>query len=194
MITQNELNKLYIDKGMSMKEIATSLSCSVHKVAYWMDKHKISRRTISDAIYTKNNPLGNPFNIKQPSSIEDAKLLGMGIGLYWGEGTKANKHSVRLGNTDPKLLLTFIEFLIKICEVDESKLKFGLQIFTDIDPEVALNFWVDQLKVDASKFYKTTTTISGSIGTYKNKNRYGVVTIYFNNKKLRDILVGMLPR
>lgn len=35
-------------------------------------------------------------------------------------------------------------------------------------------------------------TKSGSIGTYRSKNRYGVVTIYFGNTKLRDILVGQV--
>lgn len=98
------LEKLYIRDGASMQEIATMLDCSLHKVAYHMDKHGIKRRSISEAIYKKCNPNGDPFKVRAIASRADAELLGLGLGLYWGEGTKSDKHSVRLGNTDPALL------------------------------------------------------------------------------------------
>lgn len=193
VIAKDKLKLLYISNGSSMQEIAVELECSVHKVVYWMDRHQIRRRTISEAIYQKHNPNGDPFVVKPIVTMADAELLGMGIGLYWGEGTKANKHSVRLGNTDPALLRKFMEFLIELFGVSKQDMKFGLQIFTDINPEEALAFWTRALEVSPSQFYKIHVTISGSLGTYKRKSSYGVVTVYFHNKKLRDILVGMLP-
>ena len=75
-----------------------------------MNKYGIKRRSISDAIYEKHNPNGDPFSIKEVTTIEEAKLYGLGVGVYWGEGNKANKHSVRLGNTDPDLILRFVDF------------------------------------------------------------------------------------
>lgn len=159
-----------------------------------MDKHQIKRRTISEAIYQKANPNGDPFEIKPIKTIEDAKLFGLGVGLYWGEGTKANKYEVRLGNTDPDLLNNFIKFLVELFGIDKSRLKFGLQIFTDINQAEALNYWIEQLQVNQSQFYKVHVTISGSLGTYRKKSQYGVVTVHFHNKKLRDIMVGLLPR
>jgi len=177
-----------------MQEIAGELDCSLHKVTYYMDKYAIKRRSIGEAIYQKNHPDGDPFKIKSITSQADARLLGMGIGLYWGEGTKANEHSVRLGNTDPALLRMFMTFLIRLFGVDKEHLRFGLQIFTDIDPDEALVYWTQKLDVKPSQFYKVTVTISGSIGTYRKKSQYGVVTVHYHNKKLRDILVSMLPR
>lgn len=194
MIEKNELLNLYITERLSMQEIAKQLNCSQNSVVYWMNKHQINRRTISEAVYTKNNPNGDPFILKPINSREKAKLLGMGLGLYWGEGNKANKHSVRLGNTDPELIKTFVTFLEEIFAVKRQDMKFGLQIFSDIDPELALSYWLDQLNVNRSQFYKITVTISGSIGTYRAKSKYGVLTVYYHNKKLRDLLVGMLPR
>lgn len=61
-----------------------------------MDKYQIKRRSISDAIYHKHNPKGDPFKVKPINNIEEAQLLGMGLGLYWGEGNKANKDLVTL--------------------------------------------------------------------------------------------------
>jgi hypothetical protein len=118
----------------------------------------------------------------------------VGIGLYWGEGNKANKYAVRLGNTDPELIKVFMKFLVEIFDVKVNDMRFQLQTFTDIDTETALHYWTKVLKVDKSQFYKVHVTISGSIGTYKKRSKYGVVTVYYHNKKLRDILVEMLPR
>ncbi len=120
----------------------------------------------------------------------DAELLGMGLGLYWGEGTKSNKHSVRLGNTDPALLRTFVRFLVDLFGVKKADMRFALQIFSDIDPNEALKYWVKELDVDPSQFGKIIVTISGSLGTYRKKSLFGVVTVHYHNKKLRDIIVN----
>lgn len=194
MIERQKLEELYVKRKLSMQEIASMLDCSVHKVEYWMGKHDMARRSIGDAIYLRNHPNGDPFKVKDIMTIEDAQLYGMGIGLYWGEGNKLNKWSIRLGNTDPELIKVFIEFLQKIYGVKRSDLRFSLQIFTDINPLLALNYWTRQLKVKKTQFYKTVVTPSNSIGTYKKKSKYGVVIVYYHNRKLRDILVGSLPR
>jgi hypothetical protein len=194
MISKAELEGLYVKKGLSVQVISQRLGFSVHKVIYWMDKHGIKRRTISDAIYLKRNPDGDPFIIKPLKTKADAELFGMGLGLYWGEGTKASKHSVRLGNTDPALLRMFIRFLTELFGVQKADMRFSLQIFTDINPEEALEYWVTELHVSPSQFGKIIVTISGSLGTYRKKSLYGVVTVYYHNKKLRDIIINMLPR
>lgn len=179
--------------GASMKQIASELNCSVHKISYWMQKYGIKRRNISDAVYIKHNPNGDPFHIKNITSINEALLMGMGLGLFWGEGNKADKYSVRLGNTNPVLIKTYIKFLTGICGVKKEKMKFSLQIFSDINKSDALEFWMSELDVSPSQFYKVTVTISGAIGTYRAKTKHGVLQVYVHNKKLRDALINMLP-
>lgn len=174
--------------------IAKQSGFSHHKIAYWMDKHRIPRRTISEAVYLHSNPNGDPFKVKPIKTLDDAFLMGLGLGLYWGEGTKANAFEVRLGNSDPELLRMFMHFLTNRFGVVKTKLRFGLQVFTDINPDEALSYWVSALGVTREQFYKVHVTISGSLGTYRKKSKYGVVTIYFHNKKLRDIIVALLPR
>lgn len=176
-----------------MQDIADLLGCSLHKVKYWMSQHGIKTRSVSDAIYLWHNPDGDPFKFHKPKSYQDHELFGLGLGLYWGEGTKSDKYTIRLGNTDPKLIGAFIAFLIKIFGIQTSKLRFGLQIFSDINEDEALDFWLKNLKVNKSQFFKTVVTKSGSIGTYKNKSKFGVLTVNFSNKKARDLLVSMLP-
>lgn len=190
MITKQILEELYIEKGMSVKQIASTVGCSSNKIIYWMTKFELMRRSRSDAVYLKHHPAGDPFTAKKISNTRDALLFGLGIGLYWGEGTKASPYSVRLGNSDPELLKLFIKFLLDIFGVDRQDLRFGLQIFSDIDPDVALQYWMKELGAERSQFYKPYITVSGSLGTYRKKSKFGVATVYYNNKKLRDILVG----
>lgn len=180
--------ELYEGKKLSMMQISKELGCSHHKVAYWMSEYRIKRRSRSQAVYLTHNPRGDPFRIKEPQTKNEAILYGLGVGLYWGEGNKASLNLIRLGNSDPALLRCYIRFLTELCGVKHEFLKFGLQIFSDIDIDTALNFWVNELNVSKEQFFEPMVTISGSIGTYKKKSEYGVVTIYFGNTKLRNIV------
>lgn len=177
-----------------MQEIADQLSCSVNQVNYWMKKYDIKSRTISEGVYVRCNPNGDPFLVRESLSLEDAALRGLGLGLYWGEGTKANKHSIRLGNTDPRLIKSFILFLERIYGVKRSKLLFGLQVFSDMAPEKALDFWRKTLGAERKQFFKVIVTPSRGDGTYKRKIQHGVLTVYCNNRKLRDILCGEIEK
>src|SRR3990167_6289125 len=192
VITKRELRELYLERNLSMMQISKQLGCSHHKVAYWMSEYKIKRRSRSQAVYLINNPLGDPFKIKEPRTKHEAILYGLGIGLYWGEGNRASLNLVRLGNSDPALLKCYTQFLTELCGVKKGSLKFSLQIFSDIDVDTALNFWVKELNVSKEQFFKPRVTISGSIGTYKRKSEYGVVTIYFGNTKLHNIITGQI--
>src|SRR3989344_9085899 len=120
MLSKEKLNKLY-SGGKSLSEISNELNFSVHKIKYWMDKYKIKRRSLSDALYIKNNSNGDPFKIKTDLDKKEIFLLGMGLGIYWGEGNKVTANSVRVANTDPYMIKSFITFLKKICGVENSK-------------------------------------------------------------------------
>lgn len=194
MISKSILVKLYADEQQSMQQIANKLDCSVNRVSYWMNKHQIPRRSISEGVYVKCNPDGDPFSVYRPKTVEEAMLHGIGLGLYWGEGTKANKHSIRLGNTDPKLILTFVSFMRQAFGVEKENLKFGLQIFSDMSAVQAARFWQEYLGVSKSQFMKVIVTPSRGKGTYGRKIKHGVLTVYFNNYKLRDILCGEIEK
>jgi hypothetical protein len=125
--------------------------------------------------------------------MEEAKLYGLGMGLYWGEGTKKSKHSIRLGNSDPRLIKKFLIFLRYFYQIDERKLRFGLQIFGDMDKKRVLSLWTRSLGVSKEKFFPTViVTPYRGVGNYRQKTQHGVVTIHFSNRKLRDIIVSAI--
>ena len=193
-LSRKKLEKLYLKRRKSVPEIAKVLRCSEHKVNYWLAKYKIPKRSISEAIYTRYHPKGDPFRFHPPKNIDEAKLFGLGIGLYWGEGNKLNKNTVKLGNSDPALLRIFIKFLRKFFSINKRDFKFHLHIFSDIKTEKARSYWIKELDIKRGQFYKPTITKTGKLGTYRKKSRYGVLTLYYGNTKLRNILVKLLPR
>lgn len=183
---------LYSKDKKSVSQIAKSLKCSQGKVNYWLRRFKIEKRSISDAIYNLKNPQGNPFAFQEPKTINEALLYGLGIGLYWGEGAKRGNGGVRLANTDARLIRKFIEFLEKVFQVKKDSLRFGLQIFGDISSKNALMYWKNELGIKNHQFYKIMVSKIRGEGTYKYKSEYGVLMLYFNNVRLKQLLCQMI--
>lgn len=195
MLTKALLERLYVRDRKSLQEISDRFGCSVNRVHYWLKKYEVPVRSRSEALYVKYNPAGDPFALKKKMTRSDLVLLGLGLGLWWGEGHKRHQKAVRLGNTDPRLVKAFIGFLTVICGVKKEKLRFGLQIFSDMEPRRVKRWWLKHLGVRSDRFLpKTVVTPSRGAGTYREKTKYGVLTVYCFNVKLRKALDFLLER
>lgn len=193
-ITKEKLEKLYCREKRSSAEIARIFKCSENKINYWLKKYSIQKRSLSDAMYVKRNPKGDPFSVRYPKDKKESMLYGLGLGLYWGEGNKKDKHSIRLGNTDSKLIKKFIKFLKYFYKIPDKKFKFGLQVFSDMPPHKVLQFWVKELGFPKEQFGRVVVTPTRGIGTYREKSKYGVLTVYISNIKLRSILMKEIEK
>lgn len=88
----------------------------------------------------------------------------------------------------------YVGFKIRFFHIQREDFRFGLQIFSDTNPKDTLDYWTKVLRVPRSQFHqKVVVTRSGSLGTYRKKSPYGVVTVLYHNKKLRDALCSRLP-
>lgn len=188
LIEKSVLEQFYQKEHLSMMEISKKLHVSVNQVVWWMGRYDITRRSWSEATYVKRNPQGDPFRIKTNLSLQEAELKGIGLGIFWGEGNKTTKYGIKVGNTDHRLINKFIEFLTKICGVDRGKLRFSLIIFNDSDPVQAINYWISRLNIKEEQIGKPTIIPPQGKGTYKNKSKYGVLTVGCFNTKLRKWL------
>jgi hypothetical protein len=193
-ISKKFLVDVYVNKKLSSAQISKQLKCSQNKVNYWLNKYDINKRDISEAIYQIKNPLGDPFLQNYPKTLAEGVLFGLGLGIYWGEGLKRGRGGLRLTNTDPKMVKTFINFLVKFYNIDRDKLRFSIQIFKDIKPINALNFWCCELGVKSNQFYKTIISKVRGDGTYKYRSEHGVIIIYFNNVKLKKLIIEALEK
>lgn len=187
-IARDVLERLYVAERLSAAEIAARLGCSTNKVHYWLARRGVRIRSRSDASYAKHNPNGDPFCFRRPTTHNEAFLFGLGLGLYWGEGNKKNQTAVRLGNTDPRLIQAFLRFLTRLYGVQKSRIRFGVQVFSDMSPKKTLSFWSKALGYPKTHFGKVVVTPSRGVGTYREKTKHGVLTVYVSNTKLRDLI------
>lgn len=188
-----QINKITLEKlyksGMSMTEMSQKYKCSVNKIVYWMRKYGIVRRTHSESSYLKHNPNGDPFKIKNKLTRADMFLFGLGIGIYWGEGSKSPEvSSLRITNTDPDLIRIFLRFLTDILGLDKKRFSYSIICFNDIDPRAPRAYWADQLKISPDRFGKITIIPKQGKGTYKRKSRHGVCIVQGNNVKLKKFV------
>lgn len=192
--TKEELRELYIEKKLSLSEIATKLNFSVHKVTYWMSSYKIPCRKRSEANYIKANPDGDPFCIKKRLNRNEVKLKYLALGLYWGEGGKTVKHNVTLVNSDIGVVKQFRKYLIEVCRVKDSKIKYYLQTFKDNDLVVATKYWAKMLDIDPERIHTSKPIHSMGKGTYKKISNYGVMNISFFNMHLKAYIMNELGK
>ncbi len=192
MIKKEILEKLYINEKKSTRQIGVILKCKEQKVNYWLAKHRIPKRSISEAVYDYKHPKGDPFTHNLPKNLEEGILYGLGLGLYWGEGQKRGKNGLRITNSDPYVLKNFIRFLELFFKIDKNDLHFSIQVPSSVSIEVAEKYWQDILSIPADQFYKTIKLPSRGIGTYKYKSEYGVVILYFNNTRLKEQICDLI--
>lgn len=192
MVKKEILEELYQSKKLSVMQIAHLLNLNAKTIEYWIKCFGIKMRSRKEAMYIWHNPNGDPFAIKTKLDEHEKFLFGMGLGLFWGEGMKASKYGVRLGNTDPFLILYFRDFLQKLCGVQLEKIKYSLQLFGDVDEQKAVQFWCHTLKIQPKNLGKISLIKLRGKGTYKKKNEFGVLQIACHNKKLKLIMDSFL--
>jgi len=105
-------------------------------------------------------------------------LFIAGLVLYWGEGDKVSKNSVRISNTDPAAVRLYINFLFHVCGVRREKVRAGLLLYPDLDDGVCKKFWAKSSGLGEGAFNKSTVII----GRHKTKRvRNGVCVVGFGS-------------
>ncbi len=74
-IEKETLRKLYEEGQLSIRDIAKKLGCSITPVKYWMKKHGIKSRTLSESgvIRCEKKPQSNPGRKGMPKSHKSGK-------------------------------------------------------------------------------------------------------------------------
>jgi hypothetical protein len=183
---EKELKELYCGRRLSMMEVANELNVTQAKVFYWLKKLDIPRRSWRESTYVKLNPQGDPFVILDRFDTIERELLTAGLLLYWAEGSKG-KGAIRITNLDHRMLKVFLNFLRKICNVEENRLYLYVRVYKEFSLVEARKYWSNLLNIPSQKvfIYPHTDTRSK-----KNKqwSQYGIATLEFHNTKLKQWL------
>jgi hypothetical protein len=78
-------------------------------------------------------------------------LLMFGLGLYLGEGSKAQEE-VRIVNSDPDTIRIGVAWLKKACEVPDENLSLKVHAYPDTDVDAAERFWSETSGIPRAQF------------------------------------------
>lgn len=145
----------------------------------------ISRRTKRN-IYLMEKESRNEYLEKYLGEDHVRRLL-LAV-LYQAEGTKG-RSVVTFGNSDPELIVLFMQLFRTCFDIDESKFRCTLQLRADQNITKLEKFWAEKTRISPSLFYKARVD-SRSIGKSSiNKEYKGVCRIdYLNADLLWELL------
>jgi hypothetical protein len=180
----------------SYNEIAGILGIAKSTVGYWAVARPESwniRDGLSKTQHKNNAVLLGKFShnrwkiyreraaaesAKQFSGLAKNPLFIAGIMLYWGEGDKIPRGSLRLTNTDPKIIGTFVAFLKKVMGARKEKIRIELILYPDLSDAQCKDFWSKTTDLPEKNFMKT-QIIQGRHPT--KRLSYGICMIIVNS-------------
>lgn len=117
-----------------------------------------------------------------------------GVSIYWGEGDKATKHLIRVGNIDPLMIKLFVKFLREICGIPRGKIRSHVLLYPDLNPNKCSKYWIKQSGLPLESFNKY-VVIQG-----RHKTRrlpYGVCYVTVSSAYLKEkmfVWLALLPK
>lgn len=201
--------------GKSYREINEILGIPKSTLSTWLKNlplsKKVKARNINKAklIWAENikqfNKLrSKEYKIKELGLIEQFSreipdfdhntLFWVGLALFWAEGGKREKWSVRFANSDPLMVKMIMRFFREICLVTNEKFRFQIQLHPNITDRKAKKFWSEIAEVGKDQFYKSQVVISKTSQGKRKQNQlpYGTLHIYIGNSYLNKKIKGWL--
>ena len=179
----NYIKKLYYKDSLSMKEIGKHLGISWGAVNYFMKKHNLKRRDLKTTSQYWFENKKSSFKVLTHPSIKEKELMAVGAMLYWGEGYKTQKsQGVDFANSDPEMVIVFVNFLRTIYRIDESRLRAYLYCYLNQNPRQLMLFWSKVTNISLNQF--TEPYIRKEFLENGRKMKYGLIHIRYSDKKL----------
>lgn len=140
--------------------------------------------------------IANKNGARLVRKISRRELLFLGIGLYWGEGSKNTDNRFILVNSDPFIIRTVIKWLKDVMGVHRELLT--LQIYINGQHEYRVGkisrYWSDELGVPLRQFRKPVFMHTPHKKIYANHETYmGVLHLYVQKSSaLKYATMGMI--
>ncbi len=196
---KNEAIKLR-NKGWSIGDIAKKIAVRKSTVSMWCRDISLSDRAISeiakkskkkstDALLHYSESVRIQRQLRtQESEHEGKKRLGqlsnrdiycIGLGLYWGEGYKKGNQEFGFTNSDPQMVLFYLQWLQVVFGIE----KCDLILRISINAQHALRvheverYWERLLGVSSESFTKVSLIKTMNKKVYNDQNHMGTLRI-----------------
>lgn len=188
-------------EGRSVKEIAGLLNVSRASASIWIrdielteaQRNFLRERQIASG--HRGRMIGAEMNREkkrerirsaQQQAISDigdfspSSLFFTGLGLYWGEGSKAGKGNAMISNSDPRVILVSIRWFTECLGVERSRFRPRIAInhLHKDRVDIVEEFWSKTLNLPLEQFSKTILLPQKNVKVYENHDvYYGVMAL-----------------
>jgi len=190
-------------QGLSYSQIRSKVKVSKSTLSLWLEKYPLSQEKIRELRDLNPQRIEKCRNTKAQKvkdrlesvygkvvvdigKLTERELLIAGLFLYWGEGSKSEKTTTGLSNTDPAMLRVFVRW-IKLLNIHNKKLHITLQLYIDMNIDNEILYWSKQLGLPKSLFkkpYVKKSTLAGL--TYKRGFGHGTCNIRIFNRDMAE--------
>jgi hypothetical protein len=171
-----------------LQEIADELGVAKSTVSLWVrDVEFVPKPRNRGHAGCKPHPL----KVRKEAEIEQCRLDAIGwvgtlsdrelamycLGLYMGEGAKT-QGTLSMANTNPVVLRTFVIWLRRSFEIDESRLRVKLYLHDGLDLDAAECFWSELLHIPVDQFQKPYRAVADATRRH-SKHLLGCATVSY---------------
>lgn len=195
--------------GYSLKEIASALNVAKSSVSSWVRhvhlndaaKQRIqilqenSYRNRNVEFYKKYMDRRKDWRNQGKQLISNRDALDVAL-LYWAEGYKKNnKNMMAFTNSDPSMLLIFMQKLISGYGVNKDDIKISLNAYTDFHNEAEIiHYWTSLLDISEASVKGITLN---SISRYSNQKRcgyleWGTCRLIVHSTEILQLIYGVI--
>ena len=120
---------------------------------------------------------------------KDKKFIA-GFYLYWGEGTKTADYTVSFTNSDPSMVLCFVEWL-ELLGVGKEQMRVKLHLYSDQKEEGLKKYWSKSTGISIKNFNKSYIKETRSDRkTYKGMFSHGTCVVAYHNRDIREYVMA----
>ncbi len=182
------IGKLYYKNKLSVPLIAKKFGVSNGSVYYLMRKHGLLRRDLFEQNVISFERKAPSFKLNNDLTLKERELKLIGTMLYWAEGFQSEKADiVDFANSKPAMIIIFLNFLRKVCGVDESRLRAYLYCYSNQEVNQLVEFWSRVTNISRNQFTKPYIRHDFNINKI-GKMKYGLLHIRYNDKKLLRVI------
>lgn len=185
----SSLIKSWYNQGLGVREICERLNVSIDAGYYFFRKNNIKRRNRSENRAIQFERKKPSFKLRSNLTIEEKKLKIAGIMLYWAEGSKwSGEKNIDFANSDFAIIKIFLDFLRRICRIDEKKLRIYLYCYSNQNPNQLIEFWAKCTKISKRQFTKPYIRRDFK-RSKKEKMKNGLIHVRYYDKKLFTLIM-----
>ncbi|OGY54737.1 MAG: hypothetical protein A3A24_03995 [Candidatus Buchananbacteria bacterium RIFCSPLOWO2_01_FULL_46_12] len=128
---------------------------------------------------------------KDIGTLSRRDLFIAGLYLYWGEGNKSGQANVGISNTDPAVILAFLDWA-KVMGMPRERMYVRMHLYVDMDIKRETLYWSKMLKLPLTQFRKPYIKTSALSGLAYKTFGHGTCNVRFENMPMWEYITMAL--